>query len=408
MRLYHGIPQILIDAFTSPIMPCNEYQTKLYEELMQLTSSTKKNSFFFKDKYGPRNEQCFRIFSYMMASYEDFCLPSALECRGIMYEIDSNGNALRLACFPMEKFFNLNENPFTSNLDMSSIKFIEDKADGSLISTYLIADGHLKLKSKASLTSSQVQDSERWLNQPAQAQLHSELCKMAQAEYTVNMEWVAPSNHIVLDYPYEELRILTVRSNHDGSYLDRDDLPEWAQKIRERWTHRISSSEEELSEFLKSIPSQTGVEGYVVQLSSGLRVKIKTKWYLERHRMKDVVDSPLMLYRAVLEERVDDYKSQYHDDAIVLARIEEMEGRIRTEYQSLREEVESFYEENRGVDRKTYAMYASTRVQKMRFAIAMKRFEGLQVDYKAFMLEKDKAILRQWGKETSNLTVHSK
>ncbi|WP_333997418.1 RNA ligase, partial [Pseudomonas aeruginosa] len=67
--------------------------------------------FFYKDFTSPFGTQ-FRIFSYNFASYTDWCLDDALECRGIMFEIDENG-PVRIASRPMEKFFNLNETPFT-------------------------------------------------------------------------------------------------------------------------------------------------------------------------------------------------------------------------------------------------------------------------------------------------------
>lgn len=51
----------------------------------------------------------YRIFNYRLASYSDFILPSALECRGIMFEVDFGGRYVNLVCRPMKKFFNVNE-----------------------------------------------------------------------------------------------------------------------------------------------------------------------------------------------------------------------------------------------------------------------------------------------------------
>jgi Straboviridae RNA ligase 1 len=88
----------------------NEYQTKLYNDLMTLCDTSE--SFFFKDepighnKYGFKT---FRIFNYRLCSYSDFLNESALECRGIMFEVDLKGNPIRLASLPMNKFFNYRE-----------------------------------------------------------------------------------------------------------------------------------------------------------------------------------------------------------------------------------------------------------------------------------------------------------
>ena len=79
----------------------NEFQTKLYNELLELTGTNE--AFFFKDQV--LDDITYRVFAYRLASYSDFLLPSALECRGIMFEM-KDGNPIRLAAMPMEKFFN--------------------------------------------------------------------------------------------------------------------------------------------------------------------------------------------------------------------------------------------------------------------------------------------------------------
>lgn len=84
----------------------------MYQNLMDLCSTN--DAFFFKDFQ--RNQRWYRIFNYRLASYTDFLLPSALECRGIMFEITNEGaeesdysEYIALTCRPQEKFFNVNE-----------------------------------------------------------------------------------------------------------------------------------------------------------------------------------------------------------------------------------------------------------------------------------------------------------
>ncbi|MFT2622084.1 RNA ligase, partial [Escherichia coli] len=55
----------------------------------------------------------------------------------MMFELDVDDILVRIASRPMEKFFNLNETPFTMNLDLSKVKYMLAKEDGSLVSTYL-------------------------------------------------------------------------------------------------------------------------------------------------------------------------------------------------------------------------------------------------------------------------------
>ncbi len=91
----------------------NLYQQTMYDELMDLVEVSE--SFYYKDF--PLDDSIYRVFNYRMCSYTDFLQPSALECRGHMFEVSDDtrtATAIRLASLPMEKFFNLNENPMTT------------------------------------------------------------------------------------------------------------------------------------------------------------------------------------------------------------------------------------------------------------------------------------------------------
>ena len=90
----------------------NKFQLNLYNDLFALANSNE--AFFFKDQ--ELDNLVYRVFSYRLASYNDFCAPGAFESRGIMFEMDQE-TPIRLAAMPMEKFFNDSENPFTMNLD---------------------------------------------------------------------------------------------------------------------------------------------------------------------------------------------------------------------------------------------------------------------------------------------------
>ena len=204
-------------------------QREIYDNLLRYTQTGE--SFYFVDQVW--EGVTYRIFAYRLASYTDFMQPDALEGRGIMFELDASGQPVRLACRPMHKFFNLNENPSTMNLDLSrnNIEIVMDKADGSLISTWTDHNGKLQLKSKTSLFSDQVQMAWKalkaeppcsfttpedetiditllgWLNHIASTGL-----------VTVNLEYVGPDNRIVLGYEKAQLRVLNTRELATGEY----------------------------------------------------------------------------------------------------------------------------------------------------------------------------------------------
>lgn len=370
----------------------NDYQQNLYDDLMRLVQSNE--AFYFQDF--SILDVNYRIFNYRLASYSDFCQPNALECRGHMFQINGEGydaEMVRLAALPPEKFFNLYENPFTMDLDLSTVNLVEDKADGSLISTYIHVDANgsvLRLKSKGSLSSDQANAAMRWLND--QREFFHELYTLAAFGYTINMEWVAPDNRIVLGYENPELRVLNIRNHVDGSYMDRDDLHDSYAEIAARWTLRVNLDVDP-AEFVKTIPDMQNIEGFVVRLDSGQRVKIKTSWYLALHHTKDSINSPRRLFEAVLEEATDDMKSLFHDDTLAIKQIEDMERFVEEKYNHMVDTVERFYERNKHLERKDYAILGQQELAgTMYFGLAMNKYVGKPTDYKAFLKSKWKQL----------------
>ena len=84
----------------------NDFAQKLYDDLMKLVSESEKKLFFFKDHEIDGSH--YRVFSYHMASYTDFCKPSALECRGAMFQMEGD-SPTALVSLPFPKFFNVHE-----------------------------------------------------------------------------------------------------------------------------------------------------------------------------------------------------------------------------------------------------------------------------------------------------------
>ena len=111
-----------------------------------------ETGFYSVDQKDAENN-VYRIFSYrLIGSYANFLLPNAMNCRGTMF-VNDDGD-WKLSCLPMKKFFRLNENPITMNLDIDHQDWeIEEKLDGSLISSFIKPDGSWDVKSKTSINS---------------------------------------------------------------------------------------------------------------------------------------------------------------------------------------------------------------------------------------------------------------
>ena len=312
----------------------------------------------------------------------------ALECRGIMFEVDSVGEYVKIVCRPMAKFFNLYENPSTMDLDLTQVMRFMDKADGSLISSYLHNDV-ARLKSKGSLNSDQANDANAHLNLPEHADLKLFTDVFAGLNYTINFEWCSPDNRIVLAYDKPELKILNIRHNITGDYMDIFGDPACINhKVLQKYAVDSFTVDNPV-EFLASVPDMTeSIEGFVCEMKDGALFKIKTLAYLTLHKSKDSINSPRRLYEAVLYEATDDLRSLFHDDPAAISIIAEMEVKVDKLYNHVVDSVEKFYDANKHLDRKDYAIAGQKELDKPFFGLAMNLYLDKPFSYKEFMVKR--------------------
>ena len=357
---------------------------KLYDTLLALTIDSE--AFFFKEDI--LEDIIYRIFNYRLANYTEFMKEGALECRGIMFEVDKTGEYVRIVSRPMAKFFNLYENPSTIDLDLTKVKRLMDKADGSLISSFLHKD-EARLKSKGSLTSDQANDANAHLNLPEHADLKLFTDVLAGLNYTINFEWVSPDNRIVLAYDKPELKILNVRHNKTGEYMDIfGDKACLNHKVLQQYAVDAFTVDNPV-EFLESVPNMTqSIEGFVCEMEDGTLFKIKTLAYLTLHKSKDSINSPRRLYEAVLYEATDDLRSLFHDDPAAISIIQEMEEKVDKLYNHVVDSVEKFYETNKHLDRKDYAIAGQKDLDKKLFGLVMNLYLDKPFSYKEFMVKR--------------------
>lgn len=359
---------------------------ELYISLVKLCDGTFSESFQMKDQI--LDGITYRIFSYHIASYTDFTHPNALEARGIMFRMD--GDEPVLVCLPPKKFFNLYENPFTMDLDLEKIVAAMGKEDGSLISTYL-HEGRLALKSKTSLFSEQVAMARDWLEQTITGQrLSIKLLTLALQGFTTNMELTSPMNRIVLAYPSTNLTVLNIRDLKTGetyykgthSILDKIIGMDWVEEVDLELL-------KPLMEFVTSIPAMTGIEGYVLRFKDGTLAKHKTTWYQALHHTKDSVNIPRRLFECIIEETVDDLKAMFHDDPFAIQTITAMEEKVVPIYARIRSTVEGFYEANKELSRKDYAIKGIAELAEYPgiFHLAMNLYLRKDANYKEFSIK---------------------
>lgn len=273
--------------------------------------------------------------------------------------------------------------PFIGPFDFSKTNLIMDKADGSLISTF--EHNGVRVKSKTSLASEQAVAAQRLIN--SNQLLKTVLEKWVAKGYTVNMEYVAPSNRIVVAYEKPQLIILNIRHNDTGDYVDPatvDDLTRsfWVECVA---TRTLVDEYGTMQNFVEQIGEECHKEGYVIQLNDNNFVKIKTAWYLTRHRAKDSINSTRRLFEAVLDEAVDDIRSLFYDDPAAIQRINEVQEKTDKLYNHLIATVEQFYEANKHLDRKSYAILGQAQFTDGTFGLVMSKYLGKDAGVKEFL-----------------------
>lgn len=359
----------------------NELQKRVYRELLELTIA-ESNIFIAVDN--TIDGVSYRIFTYrLISSYEKWLTnDSALECRGITFEMREQ-QPVRLASWPFEKFFNLNENPMTKDLNLSNPREILLKEDGSLISSLLVGNGEdMHLKSKGSLHSEQAKAANELIRKPEFSALYQWVLSWTQKGFTVILEYVSPFNRIVVPYETSTLKLLAIRNNSDGSYVNLHGLdlaPEIEKLVVENLGTRI---DDDPKSFLEKVSEKQGIEGYVVRLASGQRVKIKTDWYNGLHKNNQYnVLSGNSLVRVILDDTVDDLRSMYAHSPEILKKIDSATAKVASIYNETVQVTSAFVEENQTLCRRDFAVLAKTQLTRFHFGLAMQLFTGKTVDY---------------------------
>lgn len=328
-------------------------QKEIYDNLMDLCANAP--AFFFADQKTSM-QMPVRIFSYRLGGYSDWLKPDAIECRGIMFQMDGD-TPVSLLCRPMEKFFNYAEVKAWEALGKAPASIgevVEDvmlKEDGSLISTYLDA-GMLFVKSKGSTFSDQAAQANFLLLEDPK--LRARLASLAEEGYTVNMEFVSPLNRIVIGYTEPHLVILNVRDNVTGEYVPYADL--FADPIlRKNLVEREAIEITDLDQFVQETYKKEGIEGYVIKTEKGF-VKVKTEWYCALHRTKSSLNNNKDLFLNIATGTSDDLKQLFLEDIAALQKINAFEDAFIGHLNGLLSLAESAIVELRGKSRKDFAI----------------------------------------------------
>lgn len=301
---------------------------KLYSELMKLVKGSDHTEFFFVD-HTTINGTKTRTFCYHYVASPRWCEPGALECRGIMFEIDEKEKPIRVMCRTPGKFFNLYENESVQDAEFDTIEYIMVKEDGSLVSSYTDC-GYVYLKSKSSIHSDISIAATSVLDSPHFNELRKRVKELADNGFTCNFEYVSPTHRIVVEYDKTNLILHSVRDNLTGEYVSRQHLMN--DRILSHYLvvglDDVQEQFESLENFLNYTRKLEGSEGFVVKTPNKC-YKIKSEWYRDRHHFVGAYLSDKQLFQLIVDNKADDVRGMT-EDPIVLDRVNKAEEKFQT------------------------------------------------------------------------------
>ena len=252
---------------------------------------------------------------------EDWASKIRRECRGITFRLSTG----ELLSRKYHKFFNLGERIETmlDCIDWTQPHRILEKLDGSMI-TPVIAGGRVRFCTKMGLTGVALPAEEfAYTN----AINYVGFCEQMMAfGLTPVFEWCSRKQRIVLDYPKDALILTAIRVNVTGGYLTYADMLDKAAEWDIPVVKAVAGGTEDISEFLREMDGLEDAEGFVIRFDDGHMVKVKGAWYLQLHKMLDLLKNEKELIRLILEEKLDDVLSMVKDEDRAL--IERFEGQL--------------------------------------------------------------------------------
>ena len=241
------------------------------------------------------------------------------ECRGIIFN-KKDGN---IASRRLHKFFNINEKEETlyHNIDFSIPHKIMTKYDGSFIAPIYL-DDKIIWGTKSGVTDVSRQVLPFLKNNPAYLTF-VEYCK--EKNLTPTFEWCTRKQKIILDYPVDRLILIAVRNLYTGEYIEFSTLEHLdGIDIAESFSVEEGNNEK----FIESVKDAIDTEGYVIRFNNGHMLKVKSDWYVIRHKTKDKLLFEKNILSLIFNNQLDDQRPFI--DKVDLDRINNYEHKVLT------------------------------------------------------------------------------
>lgn len=323
-----------------------------YEECKEIVS---KNDAFYSSLQEVDGYKI-EMFNYRIARSEDFTSPlpgskiTAHELRGLTFVHDGE-NVQRYIM--LHKFFNLNQTEKYQYSDLVNLKInrVDDKLDGSMIRFIRLPNGKILAKTKMGLDNQQCILAQNLYNKDLNLQKFVETT-LEQGKAAI-FELISLYNRIVVVYQKTELRLLQLRCEATGEYVDIHNDP-----FVKSCNILLVSKENPLplSEYIEKAKTEKGIEGWVFTFCNGQLVKLKTEEYFSLHGiLTENLTRENLIISMILDETIDDAISRLDVTDVRRTVAETLQKLVSNYLKTQTEEVLSLISKYSG-DKKTWAM----------------------------------------------------
>lgn len=247
--------------------------------------------------------------------------PIVKECRGLILDEET----LEVACRSFDRFFNYGEGD-AQNLDFKGCKVVE-KVDGSLIRVwYDNKQGIWQVATRGTIFADSAVMGNDFTFRELFVRVFNEFFEFPNSENNFQLicnmlffqdetyifELATPYNRVVTRYEKETIKLLGVRDNLDGYYIDKDQYTQFEQPEE----YSIGSFED----CIKASQELGGLkEGFVVIDHNRVPVcKIKSPAYVAVHHIRGEGLNPKRISQLVWSGEADEYLTYFPEDRHII------------------------------------------------------------------------------------------
>lgn len=247
-------------------------------------------------------------------------------------------------------------NTHTKSINLLDIFLVLEKLDGSMVMPIRVHNNHIVFRTKRGYFNNVTNEADLFVHNtqfhhhhhsgdtaPEKRMQYLEFCEYTMKQgLTPIFEFYSKQNMVVVEYSETFLTLIAIRSTSHGTYMPYEEMCELCEKFNVPYVTCIFSSKSNnntrvrrsnnctmdstdssppfntpliihtFEELKNKVNELRGIEGVVLRhKKTGEMFKLKTKWYSELHKKKQLITdsnpSPSHVWKLVLDESVDDF-----------------------------------------------------------------------------------------------------